>query len=868
MRLLNLVSISGLLLTSAFLAGAAAEARETTGLVLADNGGTAYRIVVADSAEDERMAASLERAASVLQAAFAKNGAELEIVPESLASGNPPTIHLGPTQFAREHGVVFDPDSGWEYAYKVAGDNLIIAGNDVIDPIPLEKRREREARFGGVSHFGTLKAVADFVYQYAGVRFLFPGKYGTEYLDMPVIAVPADLDHTFRPHGKNLEVERSSDLYYYANGLEPTPLALTNYGHYHHTAVSSETHGESNPEYFVLRSNQRDNQGIHLCFSNPEVREIIYQRILEDVDTGYDIIEMGQNDGFIPCSCDECYAHYGVHPVTTPDQGIMYIQDPAWGEKLWIMHRDMALRLQKDRPDAKLMISAYSVARNPPQTFDSLPENVIVQIMAPDAEILDKWSRIDVPGGYAAYTYISGRAYPRNALQNIDELVDTMVGHDIRLMQNNLKPRSRAGLLGPNFYVLGRRMNDPEGKSAQELYSEYIEAAFGEVSGTMKQFFRRLDQRLNSYKNAEEIATFNRDLRLLFNTLYTPDLMNKLDELLTQAEEGAQTENVEKRLEAIRFEFDTLRRVSTVLQLYYTFLAVPEQETFDRLLDALDERHAWAVAHVDGEYRDRFNSVPVGWRVSGGRGSVADTEPFNWDTGALRAADEPWKPQPPKQAKVARATGPVTLESNEWAVAPQYTLQPNAGQEGDLRETTVFQMMYDDQNLYVRVEGGLPAELMNTFTPRGRDAELWLQESVNILLAPEGDRSQYYYLTYEPVEDSFIDATHGYITDPLHPQYGWNDQTWDGRWEYVNDLQADNDRWVSMAVIPFATLNTPRPTPGTIWSANISRLHYFKELTSTVHRDRLAAREMAVWTGKFPGSKNPGEADMGDIQFQ
>jgi hypothetical protein len=345
--------------------------------------------------------------------------------------------------------------------------------------------------------------------------------------------------------------------------------------------------------------------------------------------------------------------------------------------------------------------------------------------------------------------------------------------------------------------------------------------------------------------------------------------MNELDGLLTRAEENAATENIQKRLEAVRFEFDTLRHISTVLALYHAFLAVPEQETFNRLLDALDARHAWAVAHTEGgEFFDRFITVHPGYRVSGGRGSVNNTEPFDWDTAALRAADEPWKPQPPKQAKVIRATGAVTLNSPQWAETPHYTLQPDAGQEGDLRETTNFRMLYDDQNLYIRVEGGLPAELMDTFVSRGRDAELWLQESINILLAPEGDRSQYYYLTYEPVEDSFIDANHGYITDPLHPVFGWNDQTWDGRWEYLNDLQPDNDRWLSMAVIPYATLNVPKPTPGTIWAANIGRVHFFARPASTVHRDVIAARETAVWTGRLTGSRNPGDADMGDIQFE
>ncbi len=159
-------------------------------------------------------------------------------------------------------------------------------------------------------------------------------------------------------------------------------------------------------------------------------------------------------------------------------------------------------------------------------------------------------------------------------------------------------------------------------------------------------------------------------------------------------------------------------------------------------------------------------------------------------------------------------------------------------------------------------------ELMETFHPRGRDAELWLQECVNILLAPEGDRSQYYYLTYEPVANSFIDANHGYITDPLHPSFGWNDQTWDGDWTYVNQLEPEENRWLSMAIIPFATLNAPSPRSGDVWPANFGRVHYHTILTSTKHSDRVKGRETSVWTGRLIGSRNPGDAPMGDMIFE
>ncbi len=145
------------------------------------------------------------------------------------------------------------------------------------------------------------------------------------------------------------------------------PKVLSHYGHYHQTVITPEKYADAHPEYFVYGGGRRNSRSAHLCFSNPEVRELIYNKILEDCDKGYDIIEVGQNDGFVPCQCEKCYNLYGIKPTHNPREGRSYLMDSAWGEKLWIMHRDMALRLQKDRPGKKIMVSAYSVTKNPPK---------------------------------------------------------------------------------------------------------------------------------------------------------------------------------------------------------------------------------------------------------------------------------------------------------------------------------------------------------------------------------------------------------------------------------------------------------------------------------------------------------------------
>lgn len=842
-------------------AGAAGE------LILGSDGDTSYQIVIPDSYAADTIRAGVVRAANLMRQTFQENGMDIAVVEESAMQAGSPSIYLGDTRFARANGLPLDELEGWEYILKAVGSDLIIAGNDAEDPIPLEKRREREARRGGIPLLATLKATTDFVYEYCGVRFLFPGQLGIEYLPTPTISVPADLDVRFRPYGQNIEVPITNDLYLFANGMEPMPLVFSHWGHFHGEAISPAEYGESNPEYFVFHSNQRDNRGIHLCFSNPEVREIIYQKVLDLCDLGYDIIEMGQNDGFRACGCEECHNLYGVYPTTTPEQGAAFLRDPAWGEKLWIMHRDMALRLQEDRPDKKLMISAYSVARPAPTTFDSLPDNVIVQMMHAEPEIFDEWSRIDVPGGFAAYTYTWGRILPRNSVRHIEEQIQTLVDNDIRAIQNNLKPRAY-GLEGPNVYVFRRMINNPDGKTADELYNEYIDAAYGKAAGFMHQFFRRLNQRLDHIKTAEQYGGASRDILLTLNMIYTPELMNTLDGLLTRAENVATDPNVKARLEATRVEFDNLMHYSRIINLYYAYLAQPDEDSLERVLAAVDNRNEWLEFVTTRGPDAPTLLVAPGLLKNGGGGAPVGLEPFNWNTAEMRASERPWEEAKSPSVTVHRATGPVTLDSSQWDAVPATKLSVPRGSKATLRETTTFQMLYDDENLYVRVRGGMQPEMMDTFSPRGRDAELWLQESVNILLAPEGDKSQYYYLTYEPVADSFIDANHGFITDPLHPSYGWNDQTWDGDWSYTNDLRPAEAVWLSMVTIPFTTVEAETPKSGAVWAGNIGRIHYFAVPPTSVHRDMVNSRETSVWTGLLNASRNPGDAYMGDFVFE
>ena len=211
---------------------------------------------------------------------------------------------------------------------------------------------------------------------------------------------------------------------------------------------------------------------------------------------------------------------------------------------------------------------------------------------------------------------------------------------------------------------------------------------------------------------------------------------------------------------------------------------------------------------------------------------------------------------------VQKASGKVEIVSSRWKKTALHKLSLPRGLSGKPKSDTGFRILYDDQNLYVKVIADLKPKLMKNIKPRAHDAEIWLQESIVLNISPKADKSQYYYLTYEPVASSFADAEHGFITDTADPRYGWNDWNWNGKWSYETKYDAAKGKWISMAVIPFKTLRTKTPQKGDIWHFNIGRVHFFAP------QKKRKGRELQVWTGKLNPSKVTGDACMGELVFE
>jgi hypothetical protein len=202
MKNLTPLIVAALALVFSFAASAA-------DLTLLEQGRSDYQIVTPDTSSTPEVATGVQQAARLIQAAFKASGAEVPIVRESQRAADKPAIYVGATAFAVSHGVDISQLTGWAYVQKVVGPDVIIAGVDRSWPVKLDGTERKSTVL--FPRLGTLKAAADFVREYAGVRFLYPDTpskasvdalgdvdllncAGVECVKRPAIRVPENLD--------------------------------------------------------------------------------------------------------------------------------------------------------------------------------------------------------------------------------------------------------------------------------------------------------------------------------------------------------------------------------------------------------------------------------------------------------------------------------------------------------------------------------------------------------------------------------------------------------------------------------------------------------------------------------------------------
>ncbi len=316
--------------------------------VLFKNGKTNYTIALAeDASESEKWAA--EELRHWLEEV---SGADFPI--KKLADSKPPRIILGYNPVVSSLTAMPAPPTNDEaYHYSNVGSDLIIYGG---------KQR------------GTMYGVMSFLENELGCRW-----YTSTANNIPK---RKELIFSAFGHSEKPGIRVRNDFYYEA--FDPTwaarnkmngsmsapkqPGGVESYWAVHtfYPLVPPAEFFAKHPEYYSLLDGRRVPELAQLCLSNPDVLEIIKDRIKKRMRESpeYLIYDVSQNDYYNPCQCDKC-------------QEIVKREGSESGLMVWFVNQ-VAESVEKEFPDKFIGTLAYQYTRNPPTRIRPR-ENVVVR---------------------------------------------------------------------------------------------------------------------------------------------------------------------------------------------------------------------------------------------------------------------------------------------------------------------------------------------------------------------------------------------------------------------------------------------------------------------------------------------------------
>ena len=797
-----------------------------------------YQIVLPDLPQKSAMLAHLTKAAKMIQSALKEGlGLEAPLVQEAKAASGVKAFYIGNTKAAQEAGIDVKkhPDFGFEILEKDG--NIYIAGEDKTNFGQEEKR----GMFWGYYILGTVNGCVKFAEKYLNTRFLYPGANGIDYAKLDKVTIPAGLHEVCKP--AMIFASRSREmLYSYSNNAYGYGAFKSYGGHSYYDACPTKVYAQTHPEYFALLAGKRNPNGNHLCISNPAVQELIYKEMLKWLDQGAKVVQLAQTDGYQACQCENCKKLFGV-----TDEG----------EKLWILHRNLAERLLKERPGKFAHIICYGPTVRPPKTFKKFPPNVIIELCHYDKQSdFDRWIGYEVPGGFTTYIYNWGWY---NRVGFLPKRTPGYCAEQVRVfLRNHVRGVYRCGfgenfgLEGPSYYVFGQMFNDAN-QAEERLVDDFLRRAFHESYAPMKIFYETLFDRLALYSALQDAkyptapgaapggSVMPQNPRVIITAILGTDTLDIMGKNLARAEKLATSPKVKARLELVRTEFEYVKNLASTLHLYNAYRINPTQESFDALAKMVEARNALLKSYEKPFNPKRpndkgmknysknwpdlpiFNNPPMNMLRENGRLSAPIGAPLNWNTKLLK--EQKILPGVGKKTMhIPRASGPVSstdFESGAWAKAKWQ--QINGIQLGAVKSKSRVKALYDAKNFYVAFE--IDVDPRKTFTPCGHDGPCWGQDCVELMLDPTGTRNVYYHLIMNPVPNSSYDAAFGLITDVLDPRYNKDDRGWNGKWEYKATRKGD--KCYVMVTVPFTTLNTAPATKGTIWAGNFGREAFF-----------------------------------------
>ena len=399
----------------------------------------------------------------------------------------------------------------------------------------------------GRGSLGTLYGVMEFLEHYAGVMWVWPGKYGTV---MPVkksfaadvkfqreepafrvrqLGVDASMAHYFRFAIRGTDDERAQ----YSHNINKTmPPALW----------------EKHPEYFNMLNGKR-NKPVKMkrqaCTSNPEVVKIFIngaKRYFKRFPNR-ESFSVAQSDGGHFCECPQCRALDvpGVKGVT--DRYFTFVNQVADG-------------IRKEYPGKFIASLAYGDGTQDPPSKISLRPNVIPCIVVPSMtdplQSVTAWAK-KAPSLYA-YFHLHGRDNPKLHARAFADYVRFLKKNKVVGICGELHPalprlNGSYEIDGPRSWLVAKLVWNPD-RDHEALLKEFCKKFYGPAAAPMERYYQALEKAWNRQKN---VYDFRVDYDNSGFQVYTPGDMETLVKCVREAEKLAgNNAEVKGRLNALK----------------------------------------------------------------------------------------------------------------------------------------------------------------------------------------------------------------------------------------------------------------------------------------------------------------------------
>lgn len=607
-------------------------------------------------------------------ASFLGQIAGMRINVTDIPSGKVPLFRVGDKAVARKLGLEIDHLDRDGFFIRSNGNEIIIVGNDEDSAKPAEN-----ARFG---ERGTLYGVYEFLERFGGVRFYFPGKYGTivpckSNWSLPTLNIADRPDHQYR-NIYYADVKTIGPQVFYA-GMEGSNIMRLNKLRMRDSTLNMpNAHGfgwlglarrfaKSHPEYFALKTNgircdgstkEHHEKNGHICLNSEGVKNEIYLDAVA-MQTGKPassrdiVLPNGKSiwfssshcrpffnlmpaDSHYPCQCPKCKPIYNSG-------------DPQKiSDFIWDFVIDIAERLKANHIPGYATTMAYAQYKLIPSR--KIPDNIIVMLALSgpwnehnlvarerDEQLLRDWNK-----KLGAKTYLW--TYPTkcgNAIPDVPNFTPRCVGTFFKrnapyIFGSFVESQSDYWLYGfMNYYVVSKIMWN-NSIDVDALMDEHFKLMYGASAPQLKEIYGAWEKHWS-----EEIMSNIRETAIgpqavlpsrydIWNKIYSPTEIGRINALFDTAEDGV-TKDKESlgRIRFIRTELwgnvlkgaENYRHHCNDKSAMCTYMPLTTEKIF---IDGKLDEPAWKSAPAVWMVPSKGGSVEVNTRVK----LLADKENF------------------------------------------------------------------------------------------------------------------------------------------------------------------------------------------------------------------------------------------------